>query len=149
MAVKTDMSKAYDHVEWRFLEKLMEKMGFDLQWNKWIMYYVSSITYVVLINDNSHGFNVVLDNETRYLPSYSSYVQKRWYCFECLGTKRSTKWRPSFSLWPSSGHLLFTDDSMLMCRANKEESSELKKCLRIYGEASAHDINYKKSSIIF
>ena len=32
MAMKLDMSKAYDHVEWNFLCRLMEKMGFEDHW---------------------------------------------------------------------------------------------------------------------
>ena len=32
MAMKFDMSNAYDLVEWVFLEKLMVKMGFDRKW---------------------------------------------------------------------------------------------------------------------
>lgn len=56
MAIKTDMSKAYDRVEWNFLEVLMEKMGFDRSWIRWIMACVNSVTFSVLLNGNSHGF---------------------------------------------------------------------------------------------
>jgi hypothetical protein len=31
-SIKLDMSKAYDHVEWGFLAKMMKKMGFYEQW---------------------------------------------------------------------------------------------------------------------
>lgn len=33
-------------------------------------------------------------------------------------------------------HLLFADDSVLMCRAEENESAAVVECLRLYGEAS-------------
>ncbi|GAA0187340.1 hypothetical protein LIER_34628 [Lithospermum erythrorhizon] len=46
MSIKLDMSKAYDRVEWCFLEAIMRKLGFSETWIKWVMMcLVTSISY--------------------------------------------------------------------------------------------------------
>ena len=52
---KIDFEKAYDHVEWEFLDFVLERKGFDSTWRKWMRGCLSSIDYSVIINGRPRG----------------------------------------------------------------------------------------------
>lgn len=50
MALKLDMSKAYDRMEWRFLYSVLRGMEFPISFINLIMRCVTSVSYLVIIN---------------------------------------------------------------------------------------------------
>ncbi|GAA0184227.1 hypothetical protein LIER_31515 [Lithospermum erythrorhizon] len=56
MAIKLDMSKAYDRIEWMFLEAIMLKLGFCRMWVEWTMCLVPSVSYSFLVNGEPRGY---------------------------------------------------------------------------------------------
>ena len=55
MAIKLDMSKAYDRVEWPFLKLVMLRLGFAEGWVELVMRCVCSASFSFLVNGVPQG----------------------------------------------------------------------------------------------
>ncbi|XP_019181782.1 PREDICTED: uncharacterized protein LOC109176840 [Ipomoea nil] len=49
-ALKLDMAKAYDRMEWSFLRNMLRALGFDDRWVELIMLCVTTVSYNILLN---------------------------------------------------------------------------------------------------
>ena len=120
MAMKLDMSKAYDRMEWIFLESLMRKMGFHGRWVELVMATIKSISYSFLINGVPCGF-IKPTRGIRQGDPLSPYLFL--LCSEGLNGLLKKAMAVGdlrgFSFCkngPQISHLFFADDSLIFCR---------------------------------
>ncbi|XP_062232870.1 uncharacterized protein LOC133930222 [Phragmites australis] len=152
-ALKLDLSKAYDYVDWVFLERVIEKMGFSQTWIKWIMICVTTVRYKVRFNGElleavspSRGlrqgdplspylFLFIADGLSNILKRYSGEgrIQPLKVCRKA----------------PGVSHLLFADDSLLFFKAELQQARAVKEALTLYERSTGQLINPSKCSLLF
>ena len=153
LALKLDISKAYDCVEWQFLQKIMEKMGFPAVWIDRVMSCVTTPSFSILVNGKPYGmvhptrgikqgdplspylFLLCVEGFTALLAKAELEGRIRGVSI-CRGAPRVT-------------NLLFADDSLLFCRASQTEGEAIMEILQTYANASGQCINLEKSSVYF
>ncbi|KAL0012535.1 hypothetical protein SO802_007643 [Lithocarpus litseifolius] len=153
LALKLDISKAYDLVEWDFLRGIMTKLGFPEVWINWVMTCITTPTFSVLINGKSFG-HISPSRGLRQGNPLSPYLFL--LCaegFTALLAKAELEERiHGVSICrraPRISHLLFANDSLLFCQATHKEVKEVTDILQTYGRASGQCINMDKSLVLF
>jgi ribonuclease HI len=153
LALKIDISKAYDKVDWGFLRGMLERLGFSNRWIQWMMLCVSSVNYSVLVNFEQVG-PIFPGRGLRQGDPLSPYL----FILVTEGlTALIKKSMASGALHgvkicrgaPTVSHLLFADDCFLFCRSNLEETNHLMHILKTYELASGQEINLTKSEVFF
>ena len=140
MTIKLDLSKAYDRVEWAYLESMMKKMGFGDKWISLIMMCVNSVTFSILINGEPKG-SITPSRGLRQGDPISLYLFL--ICGEGLSAMIKKKEREvlvrgvaAVRQAPRISHLFFADDSIIFCRATVAECEQVAKVLEVYEEES-------------
>ncbi|XP_019096517.1 PREDICTED: uncharacterized protein LOC104768075 [Camelina sativa] len=140
MAIKTDMSKAYDRVEWDFVAALLQKMGFAESWVSWIMFCVTSVEYRVRINGQPNGL-IVPQRGLRQGDPLSPYLFI--LCTEVLIANIRKAEREKLitgikvaNKCPPITHLLFADDSLFFCKVDRGQCRVILDILKQYESVS-------------
>ena len=152
---KLDIEKAYDNINWKFLLKVLQKMGFGSKWLGWMWSCLSSAKFSVLVNGVPAGFFPSTkglrqgDPLSPYLFVMGMEVLdvlirravEGGFLSRCSirGGSRSTL---------NISHLFFTDDTIVLCEASKEHLTHLSWILLWFEAASSLRINLDKSEII-
>ena len=140
MAVKTDMSKAYNRLEWDFISHVLERLGFSHIWIGFIMQCISTVTYSFLINGSPRGL-VIPRRGIRQGDPLSPYIFILYseVLSGLCNRAQEEGLIQGFQVArgsPRITHLLFADDTMFFLRADKDAACALKAILSKYETAS-------------
>ncbi|XP_074266604.1 uncharacterized protein LOC141589883 [Silene latifolia] len=151
LAVKMDMSKAYDRLNWNFVKCTLLSMNFPSNFVQLIMNCITSVSYEVLIN-GSPGKSFRPKAGIRQGDPMSPYIFA--LCTEVLSQllcdaqdRNLMKGIQLSRNAPRISHLLFADDSIFFMDAKISHCVTLMGLLNLYGDASGQHINDAKTTI--
>jgi hypothetical protein len=141
-ALKLDMKKAYERVEWNYLHAIMTKLRFHQLWVDMIMRLVSSVSFTVLFNGEClENFNPSRGIRQGDLISPYLFVLVAEGLSCLLKSRSQSSVLKGITVAPSApmvGHLLFADDSLLLFKANLENAMEIRDVLQTYCRAQVN-----------
>lgn len=151
--LKLDISKAYDRLEWRYIEGVLYKFGFAQVWIHRVMACIRSVTYSFVHSGTVFG-DIKPYRGIRQGDPISPYIYL--LCVEGLSSiirrQESVGLIHGISIAkgaPCITHLLFADDCYIFFRATGMEVGIMKNVLNRYEGLSGQAINFHKSTVYF
>nr|CAN75609.1 hypothetical protein VITISV_002943 [Vitis vinifera] len=148
---KIDFEKAYDHVEWGFLDHVLQRKGFSQKWRAWMRGCLSSSSFAILVNGNAKGW-VKASRGLRQGDPLSPFL------FTLVADVLSRLMIRAEEAGITEGFLVgrdrtrvsllqFADDTIFFSKASLDLLQNLKIILLVFGQVSGLKINLEKSTI--
>ncbi|KAA0058104.1 LINE-1 retrotransposable element ORF2 protein [Cucumis melo var. makuwa] len=149
--LKLDIEKAFDNLNWDFIDFVLEKKNYPTSWRKWIRGCISNVTYSIEVNGKPQGrikanrglrqgdplspflFVIVMDYLSRLLSHLESTGAIKGVCLanDC-----------------NISHILFADDILLFVEDNDNFLNNLRMAISLFEKASGLKINLSKSAMV-
>ncbi|CAJ2674496.1 unnamed protein product [Trifolium pratense] len=150
---KVDFEKAYDSVDWGFLDAVMGKMGFPTLWRKWIKECVCTATASVLVN-GSPTDEFPLERGLRQGDPLSSFLfllaaEGLHVLMEVMVERNLFTGYNVGDITPVSvSHLQFADDTLLLGSKSWANVRALRAVLVLFESMSGLRVNFNKSLLV-
>lgn len=150
IALKIDIKKAFDTIDWNFLLKVLHTFGFEPKFTKWIAVILQSAKLSIAVNGNAAGFFSCSrgvrqgDPLSPLLFCLAEEVLSRGITSLVSRGELNLMAGPRGTHVPS--HVLYTDDVMIFCKGTQQNLHSLMDLFRRYGEVSGQVINPNKST---
>ena len=150
---KLDLEKAYDHVHWGFLLYMLRRCGFTRRWRRWIFMCISTARFSVLINGTPCGFFASSRGLRQGDPlSPLLFILVMEALSRLLFRAREGGFISGYDIgqtnFLSISHLLFVDDTLILCGADSDQLWHLKGVFVWFQAASGLKINLSKSELV-
>jgi len=151
LAMKIDITKAFDTLEWSFLLKVLKSFGFNEIFCNWIHVILKSAFLSVSINGKSHGYF----NATRGVRQGDPLSPLLFCLAEDVLSRSISKLVEDGKLQQIKGtrntavpsHSLYVDDLMIYCNGRSSGLQALKELFDKYALNSGQVINTTKSTL--
>lgn len=165
MALKIDINKAYDMMDWEYMWELMSKMDFRVRWIQWMTTCVESVDYSILVNNEAAGLVIYRRRLHFFQNIYSVFFLQQEVPFSpyifiicveglsslirCAEKSREIRGMKLFRGSPSVSHPLFADDCFFFFQVEESQTQVMKNIITSYEAASGQTISFPKSVIYF
>jgi len=150
---KVDFEKAYDSIDWKYLDEVMVKTGFPTLWRKWIKECIGTTTSSVLVN-GSPTDEFSLGRGLRQGDPLSPFlfllaVEGFHVLMDSLSHNNLYKGNKVGRNDPVVvSHLQFADDTLILGEKSWANIRAMRAVLIIFQELSGLKVNFSKSLLV-